>query len=343
MAETRSTQLDFLSSSDAHLDVCVVVVTYKCAALTLTCLKSLEEEVRSSGLSVRVIVVDNASGDHPAVQAGIEANGWSDWAQSIVAPRNGGFAYGNNFGIRMCLRRASYVYMLNPDTEIRPRAIRVLFDFLESHPQVGIAGGTFENLDGSDWPIAFRFPTLWSEIEEGIELRMVSRLLSRWIVAKPMAPLPQEIDWICGAAVMVRRKVFEKVGGLDENYFLYFEETDFCRRAGLAGFSTWYVPESRVMHIAGQSTQVTDRSLPLRRLPKYWFDSRRRYFVMAYGVQKAMLIDLVAVPAQCLGLLKRKLLGRPSVPCFVRDLIRYSIIRRRNRESPEVKAHIQPV
>ena len=323
-----------------HVDVCVVIVSYKSATLTLACLRSLESEIKTSGLAIRVIVVDNASGDHPTVQAGIVRNGWSDWASCILAPRNGGFAYGNNVAIQMCLKQASYVYMLNPDTEIRPRAIRVLYDFLEANPTVGIAGGMFENLDGSDWPIAFRFPTLWSEIEEGIELGLVSRLLSRWVVAKPMTPVPQQIDWICGAAVIVRRDVFDKIGGLDENYFLYFEETDFCRRAALAGYPTWYVPESRVMHIAGQSTQVTDRSLAPRRLPKYWFDSRRRYFAMAYGVRRAMLIDMVAVPAHCIGLIKRKLLGRPSVPYFIRDLIRYTVIRREFRDIPPVKAEI---
>ena len=79
------------------------------------------------------------------------------------------------------------------------------------------------------------------------------------------------------------RGLFSAIGGLDENYFLYFEETDFCLRARKAGFATWYVPQSRVMHIAGQSTKVTEVSDTPKRLPGYWFESRRRYYAVTFG------------------------------------------------------------
>jgi N-acetylglucosaminyl-diphospho-decaprenol L-rhamnosyltransferase len=137
--------------------------------------------------------------------------------------------------------------------------------------------------------------------------------------------------------MMIRPAVFDRIGGFDENYFLYFEETDFCNRAKQAGYATWYVPESRVMHIMGQSTKVTDERLALQRLPAYWFQSRRRYFAVSFGVIHAMAIDLVAVLANCLGLLKRLALRRPSVPYYIRDLIRHSILWPRNRGFPAVK------
>ncbi len=88
---------------------------------------------------------------------------------------------------------------------------------------------------------------------------------------------------------------------MDENYFLYFEETDFCYRAKKAGFATWYVPESRVMHIMGQSTTVTDLTRGPKRLPSYWFESRRRYFAMTYGIGHAIGIDIVALLACSIG------------------------------------------
>ena len=232
----------------------------------------------------------------------------------------------------------AYIYLLNPDTEVRPGAIGSLVRFLEANTGVGIAGGSFENRDGSDWPIAFRFPTLFSEMETGLEARFVTRLLRPWVVARQMTKVPQPTDWICGAAMMIRSTVFGAIGGLDENYFLYFEETDFCRRALQAGFSTWYVPQSRVMHIAGQSTSVTDTTLGRRRLPGYWFESRRRYFAVTFGVGHAMSIDVVTVLAHSVGRLKRVALRRSPTPHFIRDLISHSILWRRNRIVPAARS-----
>jgi N-acetylglucosaminyl-diphospho-decaprenol L-rhamnosyltransferase len=324
------------------MNVAVIIVTYKSAALTIECLRSLQSEVATPGLGIRAIVVDNASGDLPAIAAAIQTNGWSSWASCMLAPRNGGFAYGNNLGIEQALGAGpvSYIYLLNPDTEVRRGAIESLVRFLEANPGVGIAGGSFENRDGSDWPIAFRFPTLFSELETGIEAGFVTRLLRPWVVARQMPKLPQPTDWICGAAMMIRSSVFRVIGGLDENYFLYFEETDFCRRAKQAGLSTWYVPESRVMHIAGQSTAVTDTTLGLKRLPAYWFESRRRDLAAAFGLGHAAFIDVAAVLAYSLGWLKRAALRRPSTPYFIRDLITHTILRKRNRAVPTVKSSL---
>ena len=130
---------------------------------------------------------------------------------------------------------------------------------------VGIAGSSFENVDGSDWPFAFRFPSILSELEEGLQTGLVTRVFRSWVVTKQMSSVPQPIDWVPGASMMIRRAVVDAIGGLDENYFLYFEETDFCLRALKAGFPTWYVPESRVMHIAGQSSKITERKAALNR------------------------------------------------------------------------------
>jgi N-acetylglucosaminyl-diphospho-decaprenol L-rhamnosyltransferase len=321
-------------------DVAVVIVTYRTAELTIACLRSVQEERQASKeITVRAVVVDNASGDAAVIRSALEAEGWQSWVTLIEAPVNGGFAYGNNLGAQHAYAEKSpdYVYVLNPDTEVRPGAIGSLVRFLEASPQVGIAGGSFEHVDGRLWPIAFRFPTIVSELSHGLQIGIVSRLLQRWTVARPMIQLTQPIDWICGAAMMIRPAVFDRIGGFDENYFLYFEETDFCNRARQAGYATWYVPESRVMHIMGQSTKVTDEKAVLQRFPAYWFQSRRRYFAVTFGVVHAMVIDLVAVLANCLGLMKRLALRRPSVPYYIRDLIKHSVLWPRNRAFPTVR------
>jgi GT2 family glycosyltransferase len=326
----------------SELDVAVIIVTYKSADLTVDCLRSIDAERGLPGPKIRVVVVDNASGDGPTVARAIEENRWSPWATLVVAEKNGGFAYGNNVGIQRAFADGlpDYVHLLNPDTLVRKGAIAALVSFLESHPEAGIAGGSFENLDGSDWHIAFRFPTLLSELDQGLQVGFVSWLLSRSVLARRMDPVAQPIDWVSGASMMVRRKVLESVGGLDENYFLYFEETDLCYRAKAAGFSTWYVPESRVMHIAGQSTKVTVRNEAVKRLPPYWFESRRRFFAANYGLGYAMVTDLVALSAHALGHLKRLLLLRADqgVPFYIRDLSRHSVLRGKNRDLPAIKS-----
>lgn len=326
------------------LDIAAVIVTYRTAQLAIGALRSVEAERASTGLRIRATVVDNASGDLPVIAQAVETNHWSSWVTLVAAPKNGGFAYGNNFGIERVYAAAhpDYVYLLNPDAEIRPGAIATLVRFLETHPDVGIAGSSFENLDGSDWPRAFRFPTLLSELCQGVSLEIVTRLLRRWEVPRTMTKAAQPVDWICGASMLIRPSVLAAIGGLDENYFLYFEETDFCYRAKRAGFPTWYVPESRVMHNAGQSTQVTDVRAGLKRLPSYWFESRRRYFAVTFGVGHAMAIDLIAVLAFSLGVLKCTILGRrrATVPHFIRDLIRYSVIWPRNRRFPAPRGFV---
>ena len=317
--------------------VAVIIVTYKTAELTIDCLRSIEHERSAADLIISATVVDNSSEDYGAVKQAIDLNGWSNWAQVACAPKNGGFAYGNNYGARLAYKSGTpdYIHLLNPDTVVRQGAIASLVQFLETHRNVGIAGSSFENLDGSDWPFAFRFPSLLSEIEEGLQFWLASKVLSPWVVARTMSKSPERVDWVPGASMMIRRSVFENVGGLDEDYFLYFEETDFCFRCGRLGFETWYVPKSRVMHIAGQSTKVTERDALVQRLPPYWFESRRRFFVKSYGKAYATIADILAIIARSLGVAKRFCLQQRSggVPRYIPDLLRYSILWPNNRRS----------
>jgi GT2 family glycosyltransferase len=328
------------------LEVAVIIVTYKTALLAIEALRSVAEERSASELRIRAIVVDNSPDDLPRIAAAVTTHGWSPWVTLIASPRNGGYAYGNNLGLQRAYRegRPDYVYLLNPDTQVRPCAIGTLVRFLECRPDVGIAGSSFETREGNDWPIAFRFPTLLSELEAGLEFGLVTRLLNRWVVARPMPKVAQPTDWICGASMLIRPQVLATIGGFDENYFLYFEETDFCYRARKAGFPTWYVPESRVMHIGGQSTEVTSPEAGARRKPAYWFASRRRYFAVTFGLWRAVLIDIVAVLANSLGYLKRVALGRrrSAVSHYTRDLVQHSAIWPGNRDFPPARGFVPP-
>jgi GT2 family glycosyltransferase/LmbE family N-acetylglucosaminyl deacetylase len=326
-------------STERALDIAVVIVTYRSARLTIANLRSLLAEGSDPTLRIRVIVVDNASGDLPEISRAVTEEQWLSWVTLVAAPGNGGFAYGCNIGIDVACATItpSYVCLLNPDTQVRPGAIKTLARFLETHPEAGIAGPSFETGEGRDWQIAFRFPTLLSELEQGLELSLASQLLQRWCVVRQMGPRREAVDWVSGAAMMIRPAVFAAIGRLDENYFLFFEETDLCRRARQAGFATWYVPESRVMHIGGCSTSVAPGTHA--RLPSYWFESRRRYFAVTYGIGRAMMIDVVAATARTLGTAKRAIQGRShnTTPSFVRDLLHHSVLWRRNRNIPPLR------
>jgi N-acetylglucosaminyl-diphospho-decaprenol L-rhamnosyltransferase len=326
------------------VQVAVLIVTYKSALLAIESIRSLENERTDPQLQLRVIIVDNASGDFPLIAKAIEANNWSSWVTLIKAPRNGGFGYGNNLAMAQAFKDGppTYIHLLNPDTQVRPGAIDSLVQFLEARPEVGIAGGSFENQNGEDNSVAFRFPTLLSEVDSGIEFGLVTEALRRWVVAQPMGSAAQPVDWVSGASMMIRPAVISAIGGFDENYFLYFEETDFCFRANRAGFSTWYVPKSRVMHIIGQSTNIADATNGPRRMPAYWFESRRRYFAVTHGITHAITIDFIAVLARLLGHAKRIILGRrrTAIPYYIRDLFRYSVVWRRNRPIPPAKCSI---
>ncbi len=317
--------------------VVAVIVTYKSAALTIECLESLRLERQRSQPALKCVVVDNASGDHDFIAAAIQANGWSDWVELIEAPRNGGFAYGNNVALRglMASNAFDYAYLINPDALAHEGAIDCLVDFLDAHPAAGIAGGIFENPDGSDWAFAFNFPSLLSELESGLQLGIVTRLLGRHRVPMPMGRQAQRVDWISGAAMMIRREVFDRIGGMDEGFFLYFEETEFCFRATRCGYEIWYVPQSRVTHIGGQSTDIGTHHARPKRLPGYWYESRRRYFYLTHGVTYSMAADVVALAAGVFGLAKRICTSRFShgVPCWLRDLFAHSFLRTRNRKA----------
>lgn len=325
--------------------VAVIIVNYRSAALTLDCLRSLADERLLPAVDLRAIVVENASGDAPALASAIRESSWESWVTLIEAPRNGGFAYGNNLGFTIARRhsRPDYLHMLNPDTTVKPGAVRALVEFLEEHADVGIAGSRFENADGSDWPFAFRFPSLLSEIEGGLQLGFVTRLLSRHVVARVMTPTPQPIDWGSGASLLIRSTVLDRIGGLDESFFLYFEETEFCWRAKRAGFATWYVPQSRVVHIGSQSTHVHEQHAALKRLPSYWFESRRRYFMLTYGSLRACLVDATALIVNALSSFRLALQRRRDrlIPCYGADLWRHSVLQRKNRTLQPPRTHLE--
>jgi N-acetylglucosaminyl-diphospho-decaprenol L-rhamnosyltransferase len=312
----------------------VSIVAWKGADLTIACLASIVPELPSVP-GVRVIVVDNASPDDSAdrVAQAIEHNGWGGWARLIRAGGNHGFAAGNNVAIRAMLaeqRPAEYCLLLNPDTLVRPGALRILMEFLDAHPSVGIAGGRSEDLDATPQMCCFRFPNGVNEVLGHLGVGALDRLFSRHLSRLGIPEVPREVDWVSGAFMLIRKAVIDDIGLMDETYFLYYEETDFTRRARLAGWGCWHVPQARIVHLVGQASGVSSRDQAPRRRPAYWFESRRRYFVLHHGRLYAAVTDLGVVLAYPVGRLMGWLRRRPNKPAphFLGDFIRHSAMAR---------------
>jgi len=322
----------------------VAIVNYRTPRLVVECLQELEPEMRSRS-KAKVVVVDNDSGDGSVelIQGAIAQFGWQSWAEVLPSAHNGGYAYGNNLAIRPALASDTppdYIWLLNSDAQARPGAVQALIDFLDTHPQAGIVGSCLLNPDESDWAMAFRFPTVLSELERGFRLGFMSKLLANWAVPRSMGKEPESVDWLPGASMMIRRQVFESIGLMDEDYFLYYEETDFCLQSKRAGWECWYVPESKVMHIAGQSTGVTSRQeVAPKRLPQYVFDSRRRYFVKNHGFLYALLTDLAWAVGFASWRLRRVLQRKPDTdpPHLLWDSIRNSVFLKGFQSNPQAE------
>lgn len=314
--------------------VLVVIVNYRTAALVVDCLRSLQDQVLAHG-NTRVTVVDNVSGDGSAdvIDAAIHDSGWAPWATLVRAPLNGGFAYGNNVAVRPALNSAQapdFFWLLNPDTVVQPGALQGLVGFAREHPEAGICGSGIDDPDGTPWPFAFRFPSAIGNLESGLRLGVVTRLLKRWAVVQRMNDQPARVDWVSGCSMLVRREVFETVGLMDEGFFLYFEETDFCLAAQRAGWQCWFTPAGRVTHISGQSTGVTGSQAAVKRLPAYWHESRRRYWIKNHGRARAALADSLWLAGFVLWRMRRVIQRKadPDPPHLLRDFVRHSALLR---------------
>jgi hypothetical protein len=315
----------------------VVIVNYRTADLACQSVARLGPELaRRPGSVVRVVDNDSGDGSLERIARFIEEQGFGGWASVVPAGRNGGFSAGNNVALRALLAEGRYgaFLLLNPDAWVLPSALDALVDRMEADPRIGIVGSRLENPDGSLQRSAFRFPSARTELERAVSLGPVTRLLPSWAVSFPPADEAHRCDWVAGASLLVRREVLEQVGLLDEEYFLYFEEVDFCARVARAGWTCWHEPRSRVVHLEGQATGVTDPRNATRPLPRYWFDSRRRFLLRNLGPAATAAAAVAWMLGRALGapgrMLRRALTGKadPMPRRMFSDFARNSVFVR---------------
>jgi len=258
-----------MTSSDVPPLVSFIIVTYKTPALTKACIESLETHLKGK-LSYETILVDNHSRD--------ETSAWAqDYARTHPAfsylPQqdNLGFARANNIGF--ALSTAPIVILLNSDTFLTDDSMLTAVHFLrESESDVFGCGCTLLNPDGTAGISYGSLPSLRTIMQELLSLRFGSL---RATVPKPHTPRTR-IDFPCGAFFALKKDLLKKTGGLlDEQFFMYFEETDLAARARKAGLSLWFIPEASIVHIGGASYTS---SLSIARMSDY-YRSWHRYAI----------------------------------------------------------------
>ncbi|MEP2718652.1 glycosyltransferase family 2 protein [Pseudophaeobacter sp.] len=319
--------------------ILTIILNYRTPEMTLKAAEAALAEMED--LCGEVLVIDNGSGDGSweKLQAGAEQRGWQSsrkirLQQSLV---NGGFGAGMNIGFAAGLSDGSapdYYYLLNSDAFVQGQTIRSLRDFLADHPGAGLAGSFVQGTDATPHRTAFRFPSIAGEFEMAARTGAFTRLLAPWVVAMEMPEAETQVDWTAGASLMIRRPVIEEVGGFDETFFLYFEETDLCRRAAKAGWRTHYVPQSQVTHLGSASTGMKDWD----RTPTYWFQSRSHYFAKSHGRAYAALATLARIAGTGLYGLRRLIQGKPQADPnhFLRDLVAHALMPSARPSPPTV-------
>jgi len=304
--------------------VAVVIVNYKTPELVKACLDSLVGE-QSADLRLKVYVgdADSQDGSVEIISRHI-AEQRLDFCDCFAIGTNGGFAYGNNYVVEQKVLddpQVDFVHFLNPDTYVRPGAVRALVDALKAHPAAGVAGSRLENPDGSLRAYGFRFPAPWREFFRGARMVALDRLFPGAEIKIPDLLETRRVDWVTGASFMMPRAVIERVGLMDPAYFLYFEETDLMSRVGQAGYEVWHVAESRVVHLQGAATGVKSDAPP-KRVPAYWYQSRYKFFHDRYGRTRAVLANIAFLAGDLLYRLHRAIRRQPikDPPFLWRDM-----------------------
>jgi GT2 family glycosyltransferase len=261
----------------------VLVVSYNTAPLTRACLASVR--AASAGLAVEVVVVDNASADGSAELVAREF----PEARLIANRENVGFARANNQAFAAA--RGRYLMLLNPDTEAAPGTIRELLEFAEAHPRAGVVGPRVFLPSGEQQSTLFRLPRLFDlAVNLFVPNRIARRLplLGRARYAGADLDRVQDVEVVAGCCMLVPRAVVDEIGGMDERFFMYGEEAEWCFRIRRAGWQILYFPGTRIVHHGGQSARQTPDAMVLAMTR-----SQLRLFRMVRGWPAAYAANLL--------------------------------------------------
>jgi GT2 family glycosyltransferase len=259
-----------------NVDLSIIIVNWNTRELLANCLQSIAETVR--GLSLEVIVVDNASKDGSAAMV----REHFPQVKVIENRDNRGFGAANNQALRVMAGR--YALLINSDAVLTEGAVEKLFSFLEGHPEAAMACGQLLNADGSKQNAIAAFPTLLTLLTNTSLLEIL--FPGRYPSKRYPHPEPIEVDSGIGACLLVRKEAIDAVGMFDERYFFFFEETDWALQLRRAGWKIFHVPDARIYHLQGRSIgrNVASRIAFYRSRYQFFEKWRSRPYVLAVRI-----------------------------------------------------------
>ena len=277
------------------VDLSIIIVNWNTKEYLLHCIDSILQ--KKGSIPMEIIVIDNGSRD----RSGEEVKRQFPGLRLIENGRNLGFAKAVNQGLRVSSGR--YLLLLNPDTQLREGAIEKLVSFMESHAEAGVAGAQLLNGDGSKQNSIANFPSLTTEL---LNKNLLRRLFPKKFPGKEKDyPEPIEVDSVIGACMMVRRDVLDQVGLLDEDYFLFLEETDWCYRIKRTGWRIYHVPQAEVYHFQGKSAEAVKKEARVEfyRSRYHFFKKNRgqlQWFFLLMGLIVRLGVQWFLITGACL-------------------------------------------
>jgi len=303
------------------LCLAVIIINYKTPQLVLDCLESLLPEIQN--IKAQVVVVDNYSNDGSSekISNWLTGNDLLQQVELIISSENTGFSGGNNKGINSV--EADYYLLLNSDTLVRRGAISLLLGAVINNDSAGLISPRLEWPDASPQESCFRFHTPVSELLASANTGLITKLFQRFNVPFPISTQAAYYDWTSFACVLVRVEVFKEIGLMDEGYFMYYEDVAFAYKAQQAGWKVLNVPEAHVVHLRGGSSPLKSQAKQRKRLPRYYYESRTRYFYQVYGYVGLLMANLFWTLGYGVSLLRSLLssLFKPNISsCQWRDI-----------------------
>ena len=288
----------------------IVVINFRTPGLVRNCLAALGDQLEEN--DARVAVVDNFSNDGSAEEiAAWLTTGelWKGRCFLIRSPSNAGFSGGNNIGIDAF--DADHILLLNSDTLVRPGALAAMLDASAREKDAGIIAPRLEDEDGTPQISAFRFHSLLSEFLGAAQTAPFDRLFHFAVVYPPVPEARIDCDWASFACVLIKRAAIDDAGLMDDGYFMYFEDADYCRALKKKGWRVVYDPSARVVHLRGGSSPVKSSMKAKKRPPAYYYAARTRYFRKWYGPLGHVAANVFWLAGRAVARL-RALAGKPT-------------------------------
>lgn len=301
----------------------VVIINYKTPILVCDAIESVIPEIDL--LQDSIVVVDNDSQDNSVedIQTFINNKNWNANVNVVKSSKNGGFSYGNNVGIKTS--KAEFYLLLNSDAYLHKNSIKAMIDTFTEQSMTGIVGPRIEWPNGGQQVSCFNNTTIWSSFISAARTSYVSKFFDTLFAVREVA-VPVEKhesskpDWLSFACVMLKRELIQSIGLMDERFFMYYEDNDYCRRALRAGWKLKYQENARVVHLNnGSSNQFESKALP-----SFYYRARSYYLIKYYGHLGLFLSNVLWYPGRFISLLKEVVLRvsspQPHIPNYWKDI-----------------------